>query len=253
MGKSLGFSKEEFSVICDVFDIDKLVCFETEEESVLKENTISEVYHQLLFQLYKKVYIILEETDFVLSKEVKDIFSILKKCESVISISTKDENVPGYCIYFSGEDDFVLMRGGTRTGEYVKIEMLSKDEFLTFLKESEVLLPETLWEDFPKMQGKRDIVGEELRKFLESGNLENAEELWEIPQVTSLFRVQNPRSGTKKCYLAVVKQPIQDRIVVINGENIQIVTYSEKRMLELLQEIQEKENGIGGCDCSQCE
>ena len=85
MGKSLGFSKEEFSVICDVFDIDKLVCFETEEESVLKENTISEVYHQLLFQLYKKVYIILEETDFVLSKEVKDIFSILKNRESILT------------------------------------------------------------------------------------------------------------------------------------------------------------------------
>lgn len=253
MGKSLGFSKEEFSVICDVFAIDRLVCFDAKEELILKENTVAEVYHQTLFQLCKKGYIVLAETDFVLSKEVKAIFSILKKCENVVSISTKDENVPGYCIYFSGEDDFVLMRGGTRTGEYVKIEMLSKDEFLTFLKESEVLLPETLWEDFPKIQAKRDIVGEQLIKFLKNGNLESAEELWEIPQVTSLFRVQNPRSGTKKCYLAVVKQPIQDRIVVINGENIQIVTYSEKRMLELLQEIQEKENGIGGCDCSQCE
>lgn len=253
MGKSLGFSKEEFSIICDVFGINRLICFETEEELILEESTIAQIYYQTLFQLCKKGYIIFEETNFVLSKEVKTMFSILEKCENVVSISTKDEYVPGYCIYFSDEDDFVLMRGGTRTGEYVKIEMLSRDEFLTFLKESEVLLPETLWEDFPDMYTQHDMMGEQLKEFLESGNLENADNLWEIPQVSSLFRIQNPRNGKKKCYLAVVKQPIQDRIMVINEENIQIFTYTEKKMLELLQEVQEKKYGIGGCDCSQCE
>ena len=43
MGKSLGFSKEEFSVICDVFAIDRLVCFDAKEELILKENTIVKI------------------------------------------------------------------------------------------------------------------------------------------------------------------------------------------------------------------
>ena len=253
MGKSLGFSKEEFSVICNVYDITQLVCFKAHENVNLQENAKNDTYNQILFQLYKKGYIMVGETEFVVSEEVKAIFSILKKSETVITISAKDESVPGYCIYFSDEEKFVLMRDGTRKGEYVKCELMNKEEFFSFLKDSEALLADTLWEDFSEKRRERDVIGEQLIEFLEKGNLESAENLWEIPQVNSLFRIQNPRSGNKKCYIAVVKQPIQDKIVIVNEENIRIFSYTEKKMMELFQEIQENENGIGRCNCSKCE
>lgn len=253
MGKSLGFTREEFSVICDAFEIWQLVCFDEQEDENSQESKEKDTYNQILFELYKKEYIMLEGEQFVVSDEVKTIFSILKKCENVVTVSTKDENVPGYCIYFSKEERFVLMRYGNRKGEYVKIELMDKEDFFIFLKDSEVLLPEISWEDVVEKRVDRDVIGEQLRTFLEIGNLAEAEQMWDIPQVSSLFRIFNPRTGKKKGYFAIVKQPIQDRIIAVNEENIEMFSYSQQKILELFQKIQENENGIGRCDCSQCE
>ena len=56
MNKSFGFSREEFSLLCNVYNIMELVCFEQKEGSVTENRTVDEIYHQTLFQLCRKEF-----------------------------------------------------------------------------------------------------------------------------------------------------------------------------------------------------
>ena len=252
MSKILCFSKEEIALLCASYNITDLVCFENKEETVRDDETVIERYYRTLFQLCKKEYIKAAEDGFIVSEEVKAIFSVLKTSDKVMTTSCKDENVPGYCLYFSEDSDIVLMREGNRKDEYVKVEMLSKDEFSEFIRVSGTLMEETIWGEFSEYPVEQEIIGTQIVDFLQKGNLENAEKLWEMPQIVSLFRIQEPKTALAMYYVALVKQPIQDRILAVDAEKIQLFTYSEKMVLDLFLRIWEEKNDISRCVCSKC-
>lgn len=253
MSKSLCFSKEEISLLCASYHITDLVCFKNGEETVRNDETVIERYHRTVFELYKKEYLKAAENGFIVSKEVKAIFSVLKTCNKVMTTSCKDENVPGYCLYFSESPDIVLMREGDRKDEYVKAELLSKEEFFEFIKSSGTLPEETIWEEFAGYPAKQEMIGIQMKDFLQKGSLCNGEKLWEIPEVISLFRIQQPQTAFVMCYVALVKQPIWDRILMMDAEGIEIFTYSEKTVQDLFLRIWEEKDDISGCVCSKCE
>lgn len=244
MSKSLCFSKEEISLLCASYKITELVCFQHQKENIREEETVTEKYHRTLFQLCKKEYIKATEEGFVVSEEVKAIFSILKTCDKVMTTSCKNENVPGYCLYFSDTSDIILMREGNRKEEYVKVELLNREEVSEFLKASGTLMEETVWEEFSEYQIEQEITGTQIKDFLKNGRLENAEKLWDLPEVISLFRIQEPQTALTLYYVALVKQPIQDRILLVDEEGIQVFTYSEKMVPDLVLKLWEEKNDI---------
>ena len=244
MSKSLCFSKEEFSVICHAYGITKLVCFEQKSNLNVNEDEILELYNQTLFQLYKKEYLDVTETGFMVSNEVKRIFSVLKKCDMVLTTFCREESVPGYCLYFSKNSEAVLMRAGSRVGEYVKVELLKDDEITEFIIASGVLLPDSIGADLSDVCADCEIEGVQLQEFLQSGDIESADNLSEIPEVVTLLKIQNPTTASKICYIALVKQPIQDYMMIVDDKGIQMVMYSINKVVEVFRKKWEDQNDI---------
>ena len=244
MNKSLCFSTEEFSIICHAYHITELVCFKQQTTPIVEDEAMAKQYHQSLFQLCKKGYLHVTEAGFQVSEEVKSIFSTLKNCDTVITIVCKEGTVPGFCLYFSGNSDAVVMREGSRKGEYVKAELLRKEDIAEFIKNSGILMEESIGNDLINNDKEYEIVGERLQEFLQYGDLETAEILCDMPEFVSMLRVQNPVTAFRLCYIALIKQPVQDRIIVVNEKEIQVFGYSENKVMELLQKMWEEENDI---------
>ena len=245
MNKSFGFSREEFSLLCNVYNIMELVCFEQKEGSVAENRTVDEIYHQTLFQLCRKEYINVEGSDFRVSEEIKGIFSVLKNSDLVVTTFCREEDVPGFCLYFSKNTGVVVMREGSRAGEYVKVELLKKGEAAEFIKTSGMLMMESMGTELSAECEVYEVVGVQLEEFLQWGDLETADSLRDIPEIVTLFKLQNPATALKTGYIALVKQPMQDKILVVDAEGIRHFAYSEHMVMELFQEMWEEENDIG--------
>lgn len=233
--KCFCFSKTEFAVMTMAYGIEKLVCFQEPEKEEWSPLQQSEEYNRAVFGLYKKAMLENSENGLKVSKEAKSIFSILKECRAVLTTETKNVAISGYCLYFGQNEDFIILRPGTRVGEYIKAERARKEELQEFLEESGILPEETISEKFLEDRQEFPIIGDTILQLLSQDNIKTSEHLRCLTEAETIMVLREPITGIEIACIGILHQPLQDKIIWMEGKEIKLFPYSIKKTMEVLE------------------
>ena len=228
-----------------LYDIKRLVCFKEQNNKEILLDYQKEEYNRTIFNLYKKNILEPTENGLKVSDEIKEIFFLLKNCHTMLTIETKIQAISGYCVYFGKKEYFVIMRPGSREGEYVKIEKLRKEYLKQFLTESNAVPEETISQEYLEYCKDFPLVGDEILNFLSQKGKKDWEKLYHIENTQTIIVAQEPATGKEIEYFAIIKQPMQDKILAINDTKSEVFSYSVKILSEVLENMLEVRHDIG--------
>ncbi|MBQ9991574.1 MAG: hypothetical protein IJP31_11660 [Lachnospiraceae bacterium] len=238
INKCIGVSKAQFSILASAYGIDHLFCFSDRRAQAGSVKEQREEYIISLFYLYKAGLLTWGKDSLVPTGEIGEMFSLLRNCKRILVVECKDRSIPDLCLYFSAGEEFVLLRAGTREDEYVKMEKCERKGLQRILEESGMLPEPDSTEVFRENRREHELVGEEAILFLKEEK-KDIRKLKEIPQTEVIFTIRDGKSSLEQGCLALLHQPIQDKVILINGNKEEIFPYSLSRIMESIQKMLE--------------
>lgn len=235
--KYIGLSYLEYQVVLLSFGITGLLCF---EEDLSKYENVSqqELYNMGLASLYNRKLIINNGDSFEFSEEISAGFRILKNCKKILCADLINDSI--CCIYFDGGEMFVVIEPGNREGEYAKMSVQGLCELEDFLKENSYIKESSSINDVIDFSMNLPVEGKKIESFIDSlqnGLIKDFAQIKELEDVSVLLTVHDRNLADYKYYIAVIEQPIQDKLLVYGDGKVTLDNYSDREMMALINNL----------------
>lgn len=233
--KIIGLTRMEFYILANAAGIRKLVCYRNED--IQKEPEINqEEYNRAIFSLYKRGLLLSTGENFTMQEEINKVFLSLRKSRQIAGVESNRENAGQVCMYFC-DHFFVAVMPGIREEEYVRISVHKTENLEEFLSEKGLLPDDTLSEELLEAQKDEMLVGagpEELERAGKEGRL------LQVPGVETVFAMYS--EDRQDGYIGILRQPLQDKIVVLYGDVTEVISYSAGKLADILRTYWERKS-----------
>lgn len=237
------FNIREFEVLLSAFEIQSLPRFKYEEQ--LNPQYAQMDYNIGVFDLYKSGAISQENGCWKVDSEIGDIFKILKETKYYITIICKNEEVPEYLLYISDTHQFVVAQPGNQNGEYMKMQLFHYEDLSVFLEESGALLSDIIMDNFVENQEFLPVE-DEVKDFISKDMKTDEESLLSLKNIETIITVTNRDSLEKTAVIGILKQTLQDKLILWTQDEKRLDLYSNNKIVEMMKLILEgKKDDIG--------
>ena len=220
--KITGLSLLEYQVLADAFHIGEMFCYQFDEERIEKED-LQSLYNKAIFTLYQRHALKVDEEGMHVDEEIRMFFQILQRCEKVLVIEQPNDGKAPCCLYLSTDQRIAGVLPGKREDEYIRFFITDEDDVAEVLKDLDLIVWGVLTEGLEESCEDIPFTGELSEGVLNHDRLEKAKD------VVILYDLADAVQKRIMSSFCVVRQPIQDKLIILEGTEVQIEPYSPDR------------------------
>lgn len=232
------FNIREFEVLLSAFRINSLPRFKYEGQ--LNSQDVQQEYNVGVFELYKSGAISQENGCWNVDEEISKIFKILKATKYYITIISNREEIPEYLLYISGKQQFIAAQPGNQKGDYVKMRLYPYEEMSIFLSESGALMSDVFINDFVNEQEFLPLENK-MQDFTDKNAEPDEKELLQLQNIETVITVTKRDSQEKIAVIGILKQTLQDKLILWTKHGKKVDLYSNKKITALIKSVCEEE------------
>lgn len=241
INKKLCFTEQEFLMLAKCFGLKQFFGFLPKQKNMSGDMDAESEAH-LLFVLYQKEFLIIEEKQYKVTAAVDEIFRCIEKAQIIWEIIPVNRQFPVCCIYFAKKA--VLLEADGNNGRYFKCSYGCPEEIMTVLFERELLMSHYISDEV--LYEKDEIIEESVRKeiieYFKDIRHVNGAECWDGTNyeervngsVHTIIRVREYAGNRLKATCFLMERSIRDVIVWESCEECKIYYYSQRKLKELL-------------------
>ncbi len=244
MERKYCFTEQEFLILASSLGIRSLYGFKPQEPL----RTDDKELYQQFFRMTKKGFLAASEDGYLVVPEIRELFSYLKKSESVITICDVDDRFPEKCIYAGKK--FVLIEPGGLKGKYFKCTYDRPEKIREMLCENGVLFfrnvaDDILYNAFPiENSFPEDTALMQLAFHMWKNNSMEMREEMKAHNIRTILEKRDILHNTLQKRMFLVEREIDDVILVQEEESVQLYHYSRQLFLEVLEEWMEEGSSV---------
>lgn len=219
--KVTGVSREEFAVLASVCGIRRLTCLEAKTGQLWNGKERQREYNRAILGLTRKGILSCSQKGLVMEADWVRFFGLLREAHRVWSIYTPKRELPNLCLYPGEEGDIPLLREGAHEQEYLRLQLIPTTQVEELLT-GEGYFPLSLPEEWGSRQKNHDLWGEQLRTILKEGGQYDRERLLSLSETETVLECRKADDGSVVCRAVIVRQPLQDKLLWFQGDEIAI-------------------------------